>query len=63
MAFMIKLLRAKTLDDLETAINAFFVETAKDVRIEVNLVGGVNFVDGEFVAPVSMNAPHKRSFE
>lgn len=62
MAFMIKLLRAPTLDALERAINDFFAEAAADVRIEVDLAGGINYVKDEYVAPVRVNAPHKRRF-
>ena len=63
MAFMIKLLRATTLDDLERAINDFFTETTEDVRNEVTLAGGVTYAKDEYVAPVSISAPHKRRFE
>ena len=62
MAFMIKLIRASTLDDLECAINDFFAESVEDVRNEVALAGGVTYAKDEYVAPVSISAPHKRRF-
>ena len=62
MATLIKFLRAKTLDDLEQQVNDFFVEEGKDVRMEIDLAGGISFANGEYVAPVRLNAPHKRQF-
>jgi hypothetical protein len=62
MAFMIKLLRAKTLDDLERTINDFFAEAAEDVRIAVDLAGGITYAKDEYVAPIRVDAPHKRTF-
>jgi enolase len=63
MAFKIKLLRAATLDVLERVINEMFVEAAKDVRIEIDLAGGITYANDEYVVPVRINAPHKRRFE
>jgi enolase len=63
MAFKITILRASTLDDLERAINGAFVEAAKDVRIEIDLAGGITYANDEYVVPVRVNAPHKRRFE
>lgn len=63
MAVLIKLLRAETLDELEQIVNDFFAVEAEDVRIETSLAGGITFANGEYVAPVRLNAPHKRKFE
>jgi enolase len=63
MAFKIKLLRAATLDALEQAINEMFVEAAKDVRVEIDLAGGITRANDEYVVPVRINAPHLRRFE
>ncbi len=63
MAFKIKLLRASSLDGLERVINDFFVEATKDLRITVSLAGGVSYAEGTYVAPVSISAPHKRTFD
>ncbi len=62
MASMIKLLRASSLDGLERTINDFFADTAKDARVEVDLAGGITFANDEYIAPVRVSAPHKRSF-
>lgn len=62
MAFMIKLIRADSLDALERAVNAFFTESTEDVRNEVALAGGVTYAKDEYVASISINAPHKRTF-
>ena len=63
MAVLIRLLRADSLDELETIINEFFNVEAEDVRIVSSLAGGITFANGEYVAPVKLDAPHKRKFE
>lgn len=63
MASKIKLLRAGTLEELESAINQLFLQMQDDARIEVDLVGGITYAKGEYVAPVRVRASHKRSFE
>lgn len=63
MAILIRLLRAETLDELEKIINDFFAVEAEDVRVESSLAGGITFANNEYVAPVKLNAPHKRKFE
>ncbi len=63
MAILIKFLRAKTLDDLEYQINAFFATEGTDVRTEIDLAGGISFANGEYVAPLRLSAPHKRQFQ
>ncbi len=63
MAVLIKLLRASTLDELETIVNEFFAVEAEDVRVESSLAGGITFANGEYVAPVRLSAPHKRQFQ
>lgn len=62
MALKIKLLRAPTLDELELTVNRFIEEMASDVRISVDLVGGITYIENEYVAPVRISAPYKRSF-
>lgn len=63
MAIQIKFLRAKTIEDLELAINAFLVAEGKDVRTEIDLAGGISYANGEYVAPIRLSAPHKRQFQ
>ncbi len=63
MAILIRLLRADSLDELEKIINDFFSVEAEDVRVESSLAGGITFANGEYVAPVKLSAPHKRTFE
>lgn len=63
MATKITFITADTLDDLEFAINDFFDQHADDERALVELVGGVSYANGMYVAPVRLYLPHKRRFE
>lgn len=63
MAIKIQFVRAETLEALEIALTDFFTGYAEDVRTDVDLVGGITFANGEFIAPVRVSAPHKRRFD
>ena len=64
MAIKIKLLRASSLDELEKVIEDFTRKIQEeDIRVEVDLAGGITYADDVYVAPVRISAPHLRSFE
>ena len=63
MASKVKILRAGSLDDLEQKINSFLEQWGTDPRVEVDLIGGISFADDSYLAPMRLNAPHKRTFE
>ena len=63
MASKVKILRAGSLDDLEQKINSFLEQWGTDPRNEVDLIGGISFADDSYLAPMRLNAPHKRTFD
>lgn len=63
MVSKIKLLRSGTLQGLEGVLNDFFADEGADVRVEVDLVGGITYANDDYVAAVRITAPHKRHFE
>ncbi len=68
MASKITILQATSLGSLEEKINNFLEQWGTDPRIEVDLIGGITYagdVDGigQYMAPMRLSAPHKRTFE
>ena len=67
MASKITILRASSLNELEKQINSFLEQWGTDPRVEVDLIGGITYASydegGDYLAPMRLNAPHKRSFD
>ena len=68
MASKITILRASSLNDLEKQINSFLEQWVSDPRVEVDLIGGITYASyeearGKYLAPMRLNAPHKRTFD
>ena len=63
MATKITLIRSSSLEGLEWNLNEFFDQHADDdTRHVVELIGGVSYVNDEFVAMVRFVVPYKRRF-
>lgn len=60
MAVQVRFLRAKSLDDLEEAINALI---GADNRTEVDLEGPPVIIDGEYVQAIKRTSIHRRTFD
>ena len=68
MASKITILRSGSLDGLEQNINSFLEQWGTDPRVEVDLIGGITYAAvgdgiGNYLAPMRLNAPHKRTFD
>ena len=62
------ILQATSLAELEKKINSFLEQWGADPRVEVDLIGGITYASyeearGKYLAPMRLNAPHKRTFD
>ena len=67
MASKITILRASSLKDLEKKINICLGPWVTEPRVGVDLIGGIKYASydevGDYLAPMRLNAPPKRTFD